>query len=405
MSQRTKVYAFLITLVLLVGGGYLLNQEFHFIGAVAKAEGEANDETGKGEQNGVPVELSVAEKGEISSFIDSTGNLRALRDIEVATQVEGIVREVLAEEGDFVKQGQLLCKIDDAQHRINLELARERLAQSKVQLEKAKINFEKAGVQIENARTEYDRYSRAHEDGLVSETEVATRKYQLDELIHDRRVSRSEIKELEHRVAELEAEIAQSELQIALTGIKAPFAGYITERKVEMGQRVRSLDALFKLGSFSPLHADVFLSERDARAVSPGQAALLTLGSDGSERVAGRVKRVAPVVDQNTGTVKVTVEVATERPGFKPGAFVRVSLETDTLTEALLIPKNAVLEQDGETFVFVSDSEQARRVKVILGYEHEGIVQIRSGLSSGEKVVVAGQGALKEGDKLEIIEG
>jgi membrane fusion protein (multidrug efflux system) len=403
MSQRTKVYAFLAALVLVIGGAYFLNEKFHFIGGVAEAE--ANEEENEDEQSRVPVELSIAETGEISSFIDSTGNLRALRDIEVATQVEGIVRRVLVEEGDYVKRGQLLCKIDDAQVTINLELARERLAQSKVQLEKAKINFEKAGVQIDNTRTEFERYSRAHEDGLVSETEVATRKYQLDELIHDHRVSRSEIKELEHRVAELEAEIAQSQLQISLTEIKAPFGGFITERTVEMGQRVRNLDALFKLGSFSPLYADVFLSERDARAVTPGQTALLSLGSDGSEMVTGRVKRIAPVVDQETGTVKVTVEVATREPGFKPGAFVRVALETDTLTEALLIPKKAVIEQDGENFVFVAESEKARRVKVVLGYEHEGIVQIRSGLTSGEKVVVAGQGALKEGDELKVIEG
>ena len=100
--------------------------------------------------------------------------------------------------------------------------------------------------------------------------------------------------------------------------------------------------------------------------------------------------------------MKVTVEVNTKETGFKPGAFVRVALRTDTLTAALLIPKQAVLEQDGESFVFVADAEKARRVKVVLGYEHEGVVQIRSGLDLGDKVVVAGQGALKEGDRLNV---
>jgi len=400
------VYLFLLVLIAVAGGGYLLNERYQIISGEAQAaDGAKLGAENAREKTAVPVKLLPAEQGQISSFIAATGNLRALRDIEVATQVEGIVRKVAVEEGDFVHRGQLLCKLDDAQNKINLELTVERREQARIQREKARITMEKAAVQIKNARTEYERYKKANEDGLVSETEVATRKYQLEELIHDHRVSESEIKELGHKVAELTAEIAQSKLQISLTEIRAPFDGYITARTVEIGQRVRNLDSLFKLGSFNPLYADVFLSERETREVRPGQEAEIQLGLDGSKSVPGRVKRISPVVDQATGTVKVTVEVRTRETGFKPGAFVRVAVRTDTRTDALLIPKQAVLEQDGENYVFIADSDEARRVKVILGYENNGIVQVRSGLKTGEKVIVAGQGALKEGDKIRVIEG
>ena len=323
----------------------------------------------------------------------------------VATQVDGIVAKVMVEEGDFVEKDQALCKLDDAQFKIDLELARQRLAQAKLQLEKAGITQEKTGVQIKNARTEYERYLRAHQDGLVSETDVATRQYTLEEIEHDYRVSESGIRELGHRVDELEAEIRQSNLQISRTEIHAPFAGYITGRTVELGQRVRSLDPLFNLGAFNPLYADIFLSEREARAARPGQVATVQLGSDGDASLTGKVKRISPIVDQQTGTVKVTVEVASADRQFKPGAFVRVSLETDMRSDALLIPKRALVEEDGETFVFIADSEgkKAERVKVITGYESGGVVQIRSGLSQGQKVVVAGQGSLKEGASIKVI--
>lgn len=407
MSLRKKVYAFLVTALVVAGGGYLAVEQFHLLGGVAKAENKSTDGKDKAKNKKdetVPVSLAVAEQGPISSYIDSTGNLRALREIVVATQVDGVVQKVLAEEGDFVSKGQLLCQLDDAQFRINLELARQRLAQAKSQREKARINYEKTAVKIENARTEYERYNKAFSEGLVSETEVATRKYTLQELEHDYRVVESEIRELGHRLEELEAEIAQSELQISRTRIEAPFNGHITSRSVDVGQRIRALDPLYNLGTFSPLYADVHLSERDARQVRPGLAAQVRLGSDGAEALQGVVKRISPVVDQATGTVKVTVEIADARPGFKPGAFVRVALRTDTKADALLIPKKAVIEEDGENFVFVAESDKARRVKVILGYEHEGIVQVRSGLSAGQKVVVAGQGALKEGARINVIE-
>ena len=118
----------------------------------------------------------------------------------------------------------------------------------------------------------------------------------------------------------------------------------------------------------------------------------------------GRIVRISPVVDDETGTVKVTAEIQSPTAQFRPGAFVRVSINTDTVDDAVLIPKAAVVERDGETFVFVTEDETAHRKVVQLGYENGASVEVRSGINSGDLVVVAGQGALSEGDKVELIE-
>jgi len=102
--------------------------------------------------------------------------------------------------------------------------------------------------------------------------------------------------------------------------------------------------------------------------------------------------------------VKVTVEMKEARGGFKPGAFVRVEIKTDTKQNAVLIPKKAVVEEDGQHFVFVADKESASRVKVSLGYQREDQVEVLGGLKVGQQVVVAGQGALKKGSKIRVIQ-
>lgn len=411
MSLRARVYAVLVLVLILGPGIYLLNQKFSFFPwmAAASERGKAKSDSKeagdkKGTSDASPVELTMAKQGAISAFISSTGNLRGLREVQVASQADGVVHKVLAEEGDLIKEGQVLCELDDAQLKIRLELARERLAQAKLQMEKARTRQEKAAVQILNARTELERYQKAYKEGLSSELDVAQRKYRLDELEHDERVSSQEIREFTHRVAELEAEIAQAELELSRTRIRAPFPGYITHRTVELGQRVRNLDPLFTVGSFSPLFVDVHLSELDAQEVHPGQPALVRLGADAAAELKGQVERLSPIVDQSTGTVKVTIVMKPVAANFRPGAFVRVDIRTDTKAGAILVPKRAIIEEDGQNYVFVANGTTAKRTKVDVGYSSEGVVEIRNGIRAGEQVVVAGHGALKEGSKIRSIQ-
>ena len=402
MSKRTKVYGFLILVVVLAAAGYVLRQK----PGTPTASGQVSPAGSRGGESrpvATPVELALARQDRITNHLSSTSNLRALREVEVTAQTGGIVQSLMVEEGDFVRQGQLLGRLDDRSLKIQLELAREKLAQAKLQLEKAHIRREKARVQIANTENERQRLQEAYEEQLISEREYDQVRYQLDELGHDERVSVSETRELFHRVQELEVEIRKSELEISHTRITAPFSGRITERTMELGKNVRSSDKLFKLGAFSPLYADVFLSEREARRVRPGQKASVRLGADDAIQCAGRVLRVSPVVDISSGTVKITVELTPGTDGFTPGGFVRVAIQTDVRPDAILVPKRAVIERDGEVFVFLAKNGVARRVPVQLGYEEDGNIEILQGISAGDRVVVAGQGELEDGSEIRTV--
>lgn len=401
MTTRGKTYASLLAVVALTTGGYAA-KGWLSNGTSDGSERAGNEESALGDA--VPVSTEAAIRGPISHLLGSTANLRARREVAVAAQAAGIVTSVKAEEGDFVKAGQVLCAIDDRDLQIDLELAKQRLAQTKIQLESAAIRAEQTRTRLRNKSSELERNEEALREGLLAESEVAVQRHEIDDLKHEIQAVESAVRENRHRQDELESEIRKVELQISQTAITAPFAGRITERTVELGQSIRSAEKLFMLGAFTPLYADVYLPENDSRSVRAGQKAALRLGSASGEQAEGAVERVSPVVDDETGTVKVSVRFTPPNPAFRPGAFVRVEIETHTLEDAILIPKQSVIEEDGQTYVvLVGDDSTAQRTAVELGYQDETAIQVTSGVDAGAIVVTAGQGKLKDGDKTRVV--
>ena len=402
MSDRAKAYLILLLLAVLGAGGYYGLQHY---GSEAAAAAEAKTKDEKENDAAIPVAVQPAVRGAISDLLVSTANLRAMRAVEITSQADGVVRSVAVEEGDFVRKGSLLASLDDRDLQIDLALAEQRLAQTKAQRESAEIRREKADTQIRNQRADLERNEEALAEGLVSDTEVAAMRHRLDDLLHDQRVEAATVRERNHRIEELESEIRKVKLLISRTRIVAPFSCRVTERAVELGQTVRNSDKLFKVGVFTPLFADVHLAEQDSQRVRPEQKAVIRMSTDGGEEVKGRVVRVSPVVDDSTGTVKVTTELRPSNANFRPGAFVLVEIETDTHDDVVLIPKQAVVEEDGGTFVFIANDNTAERRAVELGYQDDTAYEVLSGIEAGDRVVTAGQGNLKDGDKTRVIDG
>lgn len=400
MSTRRKVYLCLLAAIVLGGGSYFAH------GRLSTSESEAGvaGRDSAAADESIPVAISVATRGPIVHSLVSTANLRARREVEVATQAAGIVTAVRVEEGDRVGAGQVLCSLDDRELRIDLELAEQRLAQTRIQLEAAGIRKEQTETRLANKREELNRNEEALEQGLLAESEVSVQRHDVQDLEHEVRVVESTVRESLFRIEELESEIEKVKLQISQTSITAPFRGRITERSVELGQSVRVGDRLYKLGAFTPLYADVFIPEQDSRQVRPGQHVTVRLGTGEAEMAEGVVERISPVVDGDTGTVKGTVRFDPPSGAFRPGAFVRVEIDVDVHEDAVLIPKQAVMEEDGRLYVaIVEPSGFARREQVETGYQDEVRIEVISGVTEGESVVTAGQGKIKNGDKTRVV--
>jgi membrane fusion protein (multidrug efflux system) len=173
---------------------------------------------------------------------------------------------------------------------------------------------------------------------------------------------------------------------------------------VSPGQHVRVGDELFRIADFDPLIAKLYLPEKDVLSLSVGRGVRLTLAADSSVQFTGTIRQISPVVDTATGTVKVTVEANEPPSDVRPGAFVSVAIVREQRSAAVLLPRESVLREVRSAHVFIAgDNDTAVRRPVTLGLEENGKVEALSGVQPGERVIVAGQGGLKEGTKIKVL--
>jgi RND family efflux transporter MFP subunit len=308
----------------------------------------------------VPVQVETPPRGTVSAALTASSTLETDQQADVLSKTDGLVTRMLVDEGAQVARGQLLAELEDADKRIALQ---------------------QATLRAEAARREYERAQRVHQDLLISQQEF------------DR------LRNL-HDLAQADVEAAS--LNLSYTKILAPFSGRIVDRAVVQGRHVKPGEKLFTLANLSTLLARVYLPEKDVAGLRLGQAAEFVLDAAGGQRLPGRVAKISPVVDTNTGTVKITVEALAVTPAARPGSYATVRIVTDTHRDAILVPKGAVVREDAVDYLFVAQGDRAKRCKVTLGYPSDGRVEVTAGLTGRESVVVAGQGSLKDGARVDI---
>ncbi len=321
--------------------------------------GEAQASAGEPEQ-AHRVETEAAERGTIASHIEATANLVAQRSVSVVAEAPGRVTKLGAEEGDEVSAGALLVALDAT------DAARtKKTAQIKLHASEA---------------------ARTRTKALADQRLVAAE--ELDTAITDRDLAKQEL--------------SDAEATLRRARIRTPFAGRITKRTVERGQYVNVGDPLYDVTDFSTLVARIHIPERDAMQLEVGRDADVVLQAKTDVTFAGRIQRIASVVDVKSGTVEVTIEVRDAPDEVRSGSFVSIRLLREQHDDAVLIPREAVLVDHQGEHVYVIEGDVARRRTVAVGATEAGRSQIVEGLESGESIVVAGHGALQDGAEVEV---
>ncbi|WP_333609327.1 efflux RND transporter periplasmic adaptor subunit [Arsukibacterium sp.] len=310
----------------------------------------------------IPVEAAMARLGEISSSYHTNTTLAARAETDVISKTSGIVQQVLAEEGDYVKAGQLLAVLDNERQR--LMLAREQ-------------------AELSRLDSELKRMSEMHQRQLVSTDVYDKLRWQFDAV---------------------KAAVDLAELSVRETEIRAPIDGVVARRYVKTGQLISQMapQSLFHLVANAELEAVVHIPEQQLAQAKAGQAASLIFA--GMLPVQAQISRISPVVDAQSGTVRTTLIINNTQGQLRPGMFAQVELKFDVKTDAVLLPKRAIMLTDNQPSVFVVDAQgKVERKTVHTGYSSETSVEILSGIQAGEQVVIAGQGALKEQSLVNVV--
>lgn len=307
----------------------------------------------------------------VRSELTLTGSIEPDRAARLAAQVDGEVVALLAREGSVVEEGQILVKLDPARITAALDEARADLLAARAELEDGRRV-------LDRDRALFDRRGLSQEVLEKSETDLLR---------------------FEAAEARSKARIAGLEAQLADTEVRAPFAGYILERSVEQGDVVKNGTPLLVVAS-RDYHALVPLSEIIVVGLREGSRVLLQTGSGTSSECPGRIRRIRPRIDPVTRTAEVEI-VPDRQPcavRWLPGMLVRATMTLAEKTGVLAVPAETVsLRPDGSRSVFIFDDGIARQRRIVTGLEGDGWIEVVSGLSPGDKVIVQGFEKLKDG--------
>ncbi|MFQ5824894.1 MAG: efflux RND transporter periplasmic adaptor subunit, partial [bacterium] len=217
-------------------------------------------------------------------------------------------------------------------------------------------------------------------------------------------ISKEDFQNVRFQYDAQKAAFEKAKLNLEYASIRAPITGVVATRYIKTGNMVNLNQPVFKVVDFEHLIANLFVPEVEIRKIQIRQRSELSFDASNGTVFDGYVERISPIVDPTSGTVKVTVAVKSDNSYIKPGMFARVRIIYDTHQNSLLIPKQALLSEDGSEVVFTIQDSLALKKIVKTGYTSESLVEILHGLSLGEQVVVVGQNGLKDSSKVEIVQ-
>ena len=317
-------------------------------GGEVTEEEEAEDDTPP-----VPVETSVPVRGDIFATYTGTAPIEAFAEADVIAKVDGEVRELHVEEGDMVSKDQILATLDG--DRLRLELS-------------------ESQARLRKLQREFQRNKELQDKDLISEGDFEKIQYDLEAL---------------------EASFNLASLELDYTQIRAPIKGVVSERYLKLGNTIKTGEAVFRVTSFDPLVAYLFVPEREFRQISAGQPVHIEIDALSGPPVIAAVTRISPVVDPVTGTFKITIELRGDDHNIKPGMFGRMSIVYDRHENVLQVPRSAIIETANDSYVFVVEDELGLRKAVETGFSNNGMVEVTSGLKDGEQVITVGHVGLK----------
>jgi membrane fusion protein (multidrug efflux system) len=303
----------------------------------------------------MPVDIDTARVQPIVDAVRATGHIEAVQAVELRPDEQGRVTALLFHEGQLVTRGAPLVRIDD---------------------EVLRAEAERADADRDLAKQQLDRVRRLREQNAATPADV---------------------ERVEAAARSANANLAVLQLQIEKSTVRAPFSGVVGQRFISVGDYVTTGTRLLTLQTVDPQRAVIEVPERHAVSLKLGQTVDFTVAADPTKTFAARVDFIDPVVEATNRTITVKGLAPNPARVLRPGMFIEARLATATRANAIVIPEDAVQPLRTANVVWVVANGRASRRVVQLGARSQGIVEVTSGVSPGELVVVGGLERMGEG--------
>ncbi len=330
-----------------------------------------------------PVAVAVATKSSGAAEVVVTGALAPAATVNVAPKIPGRVAAVLVEEGEPVKAGQVLLRLDTTDLEAQVRQAQAALARARDAVDQAKVN-------LDTARANFERMESLFHEGAVSAQMYEQAKAQFD-------LARTQFESARASgVAQAEAALQLARNQLASATVTAPVDGVVAARRIQAGEMASPSVPAITLVQIERVTLSGTVEEAVVNGVTGGQEAVVTVDALPGWTFKGRVEAVAPVASGAGGHFPVRIAIDNRDGLLKGGMSARATLRV-VAPAAVLVPEAAVVRQGGQAFVYVVREGRAVRQVVSPGRVSGGQVEILSGIKAGDRVVAAGGASLADG--------
>ena len=375
----------LIVLILAAaGGGWWWWHAHSTSGAAATAGTAPGGRRGANNvDNGVPILVAVARKQDVPIYLDGLGTAQASATVTVKPQVDGKLVEVAFTEGQEVKAGAVLARIDPRTYQAALDQA-----VAKKQQDQATLG---------NARLDSARYAKLAATAYTSAQQADT--------------ARSTVSQLDAQVSGDQAQIDTARVNLGYTTVVAPISGRIGIRLVDVGNIVHASDVtgLCVITTLQPISVVFTLPQQSLRAVTQAMAdappEVLALPQENTTEILdrGTLTVLDNQVDQATGTIKLKASFPNPRLRLWPGAFANIRLRIETRAGAITVPPVAIQRGPTGTYVYIVKTDNTvTRHNVTVSHQDLAVAIISQGVAENDRVVTDGASRLSEGSKVQV---
>ena len=366
------------------------------------------------------VTTAAAIKRELPRFFEATGSLAGDQQTDVAPQTSGKVVALGVDIGSYVKRGQMLVRLDDAEMKLRVDQAAAQVEQAKAAVRQAE---EKIGLrsgqafdpnrvaEVAAAKVAFDlaeknlkRAEKLIESGDVSRSFYDEQRARRDQLKEQYEVQLAQARQnyagvdvARTNVANAQAALAIARKNLSYAVIPAPLDGFVSERTADLGEYVSPQQKVVTIVRTNPLRIRIDIPEQAISAVKVGQSVSITTSAWPDKNFAGRVARIAPNVSATSRTLTVEAEIENGNGALKPGQFATVRILQERAEPAVLVPARAIVNEAGVSRVYVIKDGHAEQRLVQTGQTDGDLIEIRSGIAADELVATSNLEQLSDG--------
>ena len=311
---------------------------------------------------------------------------------DLSAEVSGVVREVNVRLGDRVEKDQVLAIVDPVVYQ-----QRVKELQASVSLSQASV--EEARAQLQNLQSELNRKKPLLARQLVTAREIEDLEAQIA-------VASQRISVAQATVDQNQARLATGRDNLQDTRVRAPFAGVVAERFVDMGNHVNAGQALFRVVDNGDVYLQLRVAEHDSGMIEQGMKVTMRIDALGGELVQGTVARIAPAVDPQTRTLRIDVVKGDDENWnrIKPGMYARAQIVIAARANAVVAPSQAIQkDRDGSRYVWKIVDGKAFKTAVQPGVRDRDQTEILDGLKPGDTIVLRGEDKVTEGGVVQVV--